>query len=104
MIQDSHIFRRVGATYQATENVSQENPYTPFEETVAQILLEYNVVLKSPEKIATYLFTHPYRYNIMNHLYFGIVSHFTQKNVDPVPVLTSIEDSVKHDFSRVLGR
>jgi hypothetical protein len=76
----------------------QENPYTPFEETVAQILqVEYNVVLKrSPEKIATYLFTHPYRYNIMNHLYFGIVSHFTQKNVDPVPVLTSIEDSVKH--------
>jgi hypothetical protein len=38
----------------------------------------------------------------MNHLYFGIVSHFTQKNVDPVPVLTSIEDSVKHARSRVL--
>jgi hypothetical protein len=33
----------------------------------------------------------------MNHLYFGIVS-LTQKNVDPVPVLTSIEDSVKARF------
>jgi hypothetical protein len=34
----------------------------------------------------------------MNHLYFGIVS-LTQKNVDPVPVLTSIEDSVKRTIS-----
>jgi hypothetical protein len=47
--KDSHIFRRVGATYQATEN-SPRN-YTPFEETVAQILqVEYNVVLKEVRK------------------------------------------------------
>lgn len=75
-----------------------ENPHTPYEDTVAQILqAEYHTVLKrSPEKITTYLFTHPHRYNIMNHLYFGVISHFTHKNVDPVPVLTSIDESVRH--------
>jgi hypothetical protein len=79
-IQDSHIQKSRSYISSYRERLSKKT-YTPFEETVAQILqVEYNVVLKrSPEKIATYLFTHPYRYNIMNHLYFGIVSFHTEE-------------------------
>jgi hypothetical protein len=99
-IQDSHIFRRVGATYQATENVSQENPYTPFEETVAQILqVEYNVVLKKVRKNRNVSIhsSLQVQYNEPSLLWYCLSFHTEERG--PVPVLTSIEDSVKSTIS-----
>jgi hypothetical protein len=77
-----------------------EHPNTEYQDTIGQILLsEYNVVLKrAPEKISTYLFTHPLRSNLINYLYFGVVSHFSAKNTDiaKTPRYTSIEDTIRH--------
>jgi hypothetical protein len=47
------------------------------------LVSQFHVVLRcAPQRIATHLFTHPAEANVVNHLLFGAVSHFTARGPD----------------------